>query len=67
MKASKLREQSGEELRQLGIETRRNMAVFKAKRGTKDAAEQPMQIRTMRRELARILTVLREQGGETHA
>ena len=51
----------------MSLETRRNMAVFKAKRGTKDAAEQPLRIRTMRRELARILTILREQGGETHA
>jgi ribosomal protein L29 len=67
MKASKLKEQSTEELRQLSLETRRNMAVFKAMRGTKDASEQPLRIRTMRRELARILTVLREQGGETHA
>ncbi len=51
----------------MSLETRRNMAVFKAMRGTKDASEQPLRIRTMRRELARILTVLREQGGETHA
>jgi len=67
MKASKLRENSIDELRQISVEKQRGMAEFTARKGTKDATEQPMQIRTMRRELARILTVLRERGGETHA
>ncbi len=67
MKAKKLREQSKEELLQLGAETRRSISEINAKKGTKDAAEHPMQIRTMRRDLARVLTVLREQGGVSHA
>jgi ribosomal protein L29 len=67
MKAKTLREQSSEELQQLVLETRRNMADTKAKKGTKDAAEHPMHIRALRRDLARVLTVLRERGGESHA
>lgn len=67
MKASKLREQSVEELRQMSAEKQRGIAEFMARKGTKDATEQPMQIRTMRREVARILTVLNERGGKTNA
>jgi large subunit ribosomal protein L29 len=67
MKAKKLREQSSEELQQLVLETRRSMADTRAKKGTKDAAEHPMHVRVLRRDMARMLTVLRERGGEIHA
>jgi ribosomal protein L29 len=67
MKAKKLREQSNEELLQLSADTRRGIFEIHAKRGTKDAAEHPMQSRTLRRDLARILTVLQERGGGGHA
>ena len=67
MKASKLREQSIEELRQMSVEKQRGIAEFMARKGTKDATEQPLHIRTMRRELAQILTVLSERGGKTNA
>jgi ribosomal protein L29 len=67
MKPKKLREQSVEELRQLGVDTRRRMAEMRAKKGTKDATDQPMQRRVLRRDLARILTVLREREEQSHA
>ena len=67
MKAKKFREQSREELLQLATEKRRGISEIKAKKGTKDASEQPLQVRILRRDIARILTVLRESGGERHA
>lgn len=67
MKAKKLREQSNEELLQLCAEARKSIGEIKAKKGTKDAAEQPMHARTLRRDVAKMLTVLRERGVESHA
>jgi ribosomal protein L29 len=67
MKASKLREHSEVELRQLCGDTRRSISEWRAKKGIGEASEQPLRIRTTRRGLARILTVMKERGVGEHA
>jgi len=62
MKASKLRENTQDELRQAQADTLRAMGEFRAKRGIGESAEQPLRIRTLRRDLARIKTVMKERG-----
>ena len=61
MKASILREQTDEELRQLHDDTRNDLIESKVKQGWGDGAEQPLKIRTLRRDLARINTVVTER------
>lgn len=61
MKTAKLREQTKEELQRLGIDTRKEIFDLKMKKGRGDATEQPLRIRTLRREVARIETVLNER------
>jgi large subunit ribosomal protein L29 len=62
MKALKLREQTNEELGQLSTETVRELQQLKLKRSAGDTSEHPMRVRTLRRDLARIRTVLTERG-----
>jgi large subunit ribosomal protein L29 len=62
MKALKLREQSNEELGQLSTETARELRQMKLKRSAGDTSENPLRVRTLRRDLARIRTVLTERG-----
>ena len=62
MKAAKLREQTDEELMNLYRETARHITELKSKQGIGDASEQPLRARTLRRDLARILTVMNERG-----
>jgi len=66
MKAAKLRELTVEELRQTHADTERAIREFRAKRGIGDASEQPLKIRMLRRDLARIKTVMRERGVPEH-
>jgi ribosomal protein L29 len=61
MKAPKLREHSKEELQQLLSDTRKEILELKIKKSIGDGSGQPLRIRTVRRELARIATVLKEQ------
>jgi ribosomal protein L29 len=61
MKAPKLREHSKEELQQLLADTRKEILDLKIKKSIGDGSGQPLRIRTARRELARIATVLKEQ------
>jgi ribosomal protein L29 len=61
MKAPKLREHSKEELQQLLADTRKEILDLKIKKSMGDGSGQPLRIRTVRRELARIATVLKEQ------
>jgi ribosomal protein L29 len=62
MKASKMREQSDEELQQ-GLEAaRKEVFEMRVKTGTGDTSQQPLRARTLRREVARRLTVLRERA-----
>lgn len=67
MKALKLREQSIEELQQLRNDTRKEILDIKMKKGTGDSSVgQPLRVRTLRRELARVETVIREQELKKH-
>jgi len=61
MKASRLREQTDEELRQLCGDTRRELLDIRLKQGGSEATVQPLRMRTLRRDLARMETVLRER------
>lgn len=61
MKARNLREQSDEELQQFSRETAQRIAELRAKKGIGDASEQPLRVRTLRRDLARMKTVMRER------
>ena len=61
MKAENLREQTDDELRQELMDTQKNLFDIRVKRRTGDASEQPLRIRSLRREIARIKTVIRER------
>ena len=65
MKAVDLRALGPEELAQHERETRDNLFELKLRQSSGDASEKPVRLRGLRRELARILTIRREQ--ETHA
>jgi large subunit ribosomal protein L29 len=62
MKASRMREQTEDELRQLCAETRKEYGELRLKKGAGAQAQSPLRARTLRREIARILTVMRERG-----
>ena len=63
MKASKLREQTVAELQSLRQEMSKELLELKVK-GTNrgDSPGQPMRKRTLRRDLARIMTIMKERG-----
>ena len=61
MKASNLREQTDDELLQLFEDTKKELFDVKLKKGWGDSAEQPLRIRTLRRDVARIKTTIRER------
>jgi len=62
MKAASVREQTDEELKQLLAEMTRELFELKGKKGIGDASGQPLRVRTLRRDLARLKTVMRERG-----
>lgn len=62
MKAKELREQTEAELRELLREQTQAMVEFRAKRGVGDTSEQPLKMRFMRKDIARIGTIMRERG-----
>lgn len=66
MKAASLREQTDDELLQAHRDARRELCELRIKKGTGDGSEQPLRIRTLRRDLARVMTVLRERGLQDH-
>lgn len=61
MKAKDLRDQTKDELVQICEEMTKQIFDLKAKKGLGEPAEHPLKIRLLRRDLARIKTVLREQ------
>ena len=61
MKAATLREQTQEELLQVQEDLRRQLLDLRVKKHVGDASEQPLRIREVRRDLARVNTVLRER------
>lgn len=66
LKAAALREQSEAELRQLSRDTTRHLQELRTHKGGGDASESPIHKRTLRRELARVKTVMRERGFGEH-
>lgn len=48
-----------EELRQLREDTAKEILEFRMKKGIGDSSGQPLRIRTLRRDLARVETVIR--------
>ena len=66
MKTHSIREHSDEELKQLRTETRRKIFDLRVRKSTGEATDQPLLIRTVRRDLARILTVMKERGLAKH-
>lgn len=66
LKAAGLREQTAEEIQELGRATARHLMELRTHKGTSDASESPIRKRTLRRELARIKTVMRERGIREH-
>lgn len=65
MKAVNLRDQTDEELRQLRDDTAKELLELRVKRGAGGGGEQPLRIRTLRRDMARIKTILRQRESQT--
>ena len=61
MKVDKFRDQTGEELVQMFADTSRELLELKMKKNLSDSSVQPLHIKTLRRDLARIKTVQRER------
>jgi len=66
MKAASMREQTDDELRQLYTDTRKALLEMKLGKGTGDSSQQPLRIRSLRRDVARIMTVMRERESKTN-
>lgn len=62
MKAAEIRKQSDDELKRLGQDTRKEIFQVHLKKGRGDNAEQPLRVRGLRKDLARVETVMRERG-----
>ena len=61
MKAVKLREHTDEELRQVHDDVSKELIETKIRQGWSDGAEQPLKVRTLRRDLARVKTVRKQR------
>jgi len=61
MKALKIREHTSEELNQLYNDSVKDLLEIRVKKGMGGDPEQPLRIRTLRRDIARIRTVMREK------
>ncbi len=62
LKAIALREQTEAEIRELARETQRRILELRIHKGGGEGADSPIRKRTLRRELARIKTVMRQRG-----
>ena len=65
MKVQALRELSAAEVSQKLRETSRELRDLRLKHASGNAAEKPVRIRSLRRDVARMLTVLREREAGT--
>jgi len=61
MKAKTLREKSLEELQQMKRELSSQIVEFRVKKSIGDTVEKPLKVRIMRRDLARINTLIKER------
>jgi ribosomal protein L29 len=66
MKAAELRERSPEELREACEEKQQALFMLNVRKDVADAADNPLQARVLRRDIARIKTLMREQEGVKH-
>lgn len=62
MKSNKLREMTPEEMTRMALDVRKELFDIQIKKSKGEAIENPLRIRTLRRELARIETVIKERG-----
>ena len=61
MKGRDLREMTDEDLRQKFVDTRDELVGLRVKKSTGEI-EQPLRLRTLRRDIARIRTVMRQRS-----
>lgn len=61
MKAKEMRQQTEDELRRLRDETRKEILQIRIKKGRGDESEQPLRVRGLRRDVARIETIMQER------
>jgi len=61
MKAIKIREETSEEIQARLAAARRELLGLKVKDAARNAGRAPLQVRFLRRDIARMLTVLRER------
>jgi len=66
MKARSIRENKDDELLQVYDETRQKLFDLRMRKSIGDATEQPLLIRQVRKDLARIKTVMREREMRKH-
>jgi large subunit ribosomal protein L29 len=65
MKANSLREQTDEELLNLMDETRSELANVRMMQRVGDGSQSPVKMRTLRRDVARIKTVMQQRVAKT--
>jgi len=61
MKATQLREKTADELREAHDEARQSLFDLQVRTNSGEGAEQPLKARSLRREVARINTVIRQR------
>lgn len=66
MKVKQIRENSTEEIRGLIKEAKREMLNIKMKKAVADGSIQPLKARTLRRDVARMQTVIRERENQNN-
>ncbi|MFO7870303.1 MAG: 50S ribosomal protein L29 [Kiritimatiellia bacterium] len=65
MKAPQIREQTDEEIRETFADTKKELLNLRVKQAGGDSSQQPLRVRSLRRDMARIKTVMRERGIKT--
>lgn len=66
MKVKQIRENSTDEIRGLIKEAKREILTIKMKKAVSDGTIQPLKARTLRRDVARMETVIRERENQNN-
>lgn len=66
MKIKQIRENSSDEIRSQILEAERELLLLQVKKTVSDGTTQPLKIRTLRRAVARMHTVIREREIENN-
>lgn len=66
MKIKQIRENSSDEIRAQILDAEKEMLGIKVKKAAADGTTQPLKIRMMRRDVARMQTVIRERETKTN-